>query len=496
MSIVDNICRQCLSGPFQGELTAQNVSLYHTSPFTIHCEKFVSREKKDPISPYRELLMARGIEHEQRVIERKYPECRPINFETPEAGFRTMLEEMAKGTDVICGLPLFFLPENMQGRIDVIERRNDKSSVFGNYYYIVTEIKLVKKIRREHILQAAFYTYMLSKIQEYMPHIFRVINHDFKVFEYSFADYETELQRALKGTQAILDGREVPTATYNASEWPWERYGNHEAIRTRDVSLVGQVGPRTKQKLIDHGFNKIWDVAHAKFDDLRKIPGINETTAKKLIVNAQAIMKNEPICIDSSALHFPAKKTHEIFLDLEGTDQTDVEGEFEPVDYLIGVVVCKGGIDAYYSFVAHMMHDEEKMFREFLSFLKSHNDYIIYHWHNYEHWHIKRLGERYDLTEEVSTSVLPFMVDLHRTATKAFAFPTYTNGLKDVAAFLGFRWRHDDMNALDAIAYYLKYQTEPDTYRDTIQAIIDYNEDDCRATKRIKDWLQEQRNIL
>jgi len=77
-------------------------------------------------------------------------------------------------------------------------------------------------------------------------------------------------------------------------------------------------------------------------------------------------------------------------------------------------------------------------------------------------------------------------------ATKAFAFPTYTNGLKDVAAFLCFRWRHGDMNALDAIAYYLKYQSDPEMYQDKIQAIIDYNEDDCRATKGIKDWLQEQ----
>jgi predicted RecB family nuclease len=27
-------------------------------------------------------------------------------------------------------------------------------------------------------------------------------------------------------------------------------------------------------------------------------------------------------------------------------------------------------------------------------------------------------------------------------------------------------------------------------YQNKIQAIIDYNEDDCRATKLIKDWLQ------
>jgi uncharacterized protein len=377
----------------------------------------------------------------------------------------------------------------MQGRIDVLEKRNDSFSVFGNYYYIVTEIKLVKKIRREHILQAAFYMYMLAKIQGYPSEIFRIINHDFEISEYSFAEYEAELQSAIKGTQAILDGIERPTATYNSSEWPWERYSNHEAIRMRDVSLVGQVGPRTKEKLVARGYKKIWDISYAKVDALLKIPGINETTARKLILNAQAIMKNEPIPIDRSVLRLPTKST-EIFLDLEGTDQPDLEGEAEPVDYLIGVVICKDGKDEYHSFVAHRMRDEEKMFRDFMSFMKTQNNYVIYHWHNYEHWHIKRLAERYNLTKEVETSVLPHMVDLHRIATKAFAFPTYTNGLKDVAAFLSFKWRHEDINALDAIAYYLKYQADPETYRGKIQAIIDYNEDDCRATKQIKDWLQ------
>jgi len=495
MSIADNIYLRCLCGPFRGELTTQNVSIYHTSPFTIYCEKFVSAEEKDPISPYRELLLERGIEHEQRTIEGKYPECRPIRFETPEEGFRMILEEMARGAEVICGLPLLYLPENMQGRIDVIEKRYDHPSNFGNYHYIVTEIKQAKKIRKEHILQGAFYTFMLARIQEYLPATFRIINHDFELQSYSFSDYEEELSRAIKGTRAVLDGMERPTATYNASEWPWERYGNHEAIRMRDVSLVGQVGPRTKEKLVSRGFKKIWDIAYAKVDDLVTIQGISENTARTLILNAQAVMKKEPIPIGLPVLKLPAKST-EIFLDLEGTDQPDLEGEFEPVDYLIGVVVCKDGGDDYYSFVAHRIEDEGKMFHEFMSFLKTQTDYVIYHWHNYEHWHVKRLAERYTLAQEVEKSVLPYMIDLHRMATKAFAFPTYTNGLKDVAAFLGFRWRHDDINALDAIAYYLKYQTDLEMYREKIQAIIDYNEDDCRATKLIKDWLQKQASSI
>ena len=229
MKSIENIFHRCLSGPFKGELTAHNVSLYHIAPFNIYCEKFIPADEKDPMRPYRELLLEIGLEHEHRVMENKYPECRAIHFETPEEGFREILDKMARGADVICGLPLLYLPENMQGRIDVLEKKYDHPSVFGKYHYTVTEIKLAKKIRKEHILQAAFYTHMLAKIQEYLPEKFRIINHDLETLEYYFSDYEAELLRALKGTQAILDGIERPTATYNASEWPWERYGNHRS---------------------------------------------------------------------------------------------------------------------------------------------------------------------------------------------------------------------------------------------------------------------------
>ena len=494
MSLADEIYRRCLGGPSKGGLTAQNVSLYHTSPFTIFCETFVSSEKKEPISPYRELLFERGREHERRVIEKAFPSCRRFHYETPEEGFRRLLDEMASGAEVISGPPLFYLPENMQGRIDVLEKRSDHSSVFGNYYYIVTEIKQARRIKKEHILQGAFYTYVLAKIQEHLPGIFKIINHDLKIQEYSFSDYEAELHIAMKGTQAIMDGTERPTATYNAAEWPWERYINHEAIRMRDVSLVGQVGPRTKEKLVSRGFKKIWDVSSACNEALQAIEGISNATARKLILNAKAIMKNEPIPVDPSGLNFPAKST-EIFLDMEGTDEPDLEGATDAVDYLTGVIVRKGGRDEYHPFIAHKMADEGKMFCDFMSFLKKHSDYVIYHWHNYEHWHMKRLAQRHNLVEEADASLLSHMVDLHRIATRAFSFPTYTNGLKDIAAFLGFKWRHGNINALDAIAYYLKYQADPDGYREKIQAVIDYNEDDCRATITIKDWLAGQKNI-
>lgn len=491
MSRADNIFHQCMSGPHKGELTAQNVSLYHISPYAIYCDRFVSQDEKDPRSPYRELLHERGQEHEERVIEKEYPKFEAIAYEEPEGGFLRLLEEMARGADVICGLPVFFLPENIQGRIDALKRRTAHPSVFGDYHYVVKEIKLSKNIKDEHIIQGAFYTYVIGKIQEYLPETFFVINRDYEEQEYAFKDYEADLAKAIKGTQAILDGEEEPTPTYNGCEWPWQTYCNHQALKNRDVSLVGQVGPKTKSNLIAHGFKKIWDISSAKVEDLQKVPRIGATTAKKLILSAQAIKKQEPILLDKSALKFPQKST-EIFLDLEGTDQPGHEDELGQVDYLIGTLIRKNGKEEYRLFIAHRLQDEAKMFREFMAFMQEQEDYAIYHWHNYERWHIKQLGERHALTVEVETLLLPHMIDLHKVATKAFVFPTCGNGLKDVADYLGFKWRHEDINALDAIAYYLKYQVDPEGLKDKMRTIVDYNKDDCVATRTVKDWLQEK----
>ena len=491
MTVVEKIFQRCLSGPLKGDLMPRNVSLYLTAPYMIYCDKFVDEAEKDSRSPYRELLLERGIEHERRVIERTYPGYRSPAYDKPEDGFRKLLEEMARGTPVICGLPLFHLPENMQGRIDALERRNDHTSIFGDYHYAVKEIKLSRKVRREHVLQGALYTYLVAKIQEFQPETFSIINHDHRVFDYQFAEHEEDLFKALRGTQAILDGRESPSPTYNGSEWPWERYTNHQALKSRDVSLVGQVGPKTKEKLAALGYCKIWDVAYAKPEALKKIQGISEATARKLILSAQAISGGQPILLDPSALRFP-EKSLEIFLDLEGTDEPDLEGEEEPVDYLIGILTRRDGREKYRPFMARRFEEEGRMFSDFLGYLRSEKDYVLYHWHNYEKWHLKRLAERHDLTEEAGALIFPHMVDLHRVATSAFVFPTYSNGLKDVAAFIGYRWRHDDINALDAIAYYLRYQQDPAGYREKMDAVVDYNEDDCQATKRVKDWLLER----
>ena len=68
-------------------------------------------------------------------------------------------------------------------------------------------------------------------------------------------------------------------------------------------------------------------------------------------------------------------------------------------------------------------------------------------------------------------------------------FPTYGTGLKKIAPYMGFRWRHKEVNAMQSIALYLDYVADPVANARKLQLVLDYNEDDCLATLVVKDWL-------
>jgi uncharacterized protein len=452
----------------------------------VYCEKFGPEDKKDPLTRYDELLFEQGKAHETQVIRERYPEAKKLEYKTSEEGFRMLLEGMKRGSVVLCGLPAFYLPEGLMGVFDAVERLNTHPSVFGNYHYVIKEIKLAKNIQEQHKYQAAFYNYMLGKIQGYTPPAFYLINRDREELEVNYD--KAVLKRILEDVREILNGRKV-SPTYGACRWPWETYNNEEAKKIRDVSLVTGVGPSFKQKLTQQGIYTVEDLAKARAENLLQISGIGEKTARKFLLNAKTLISGKHVRLD--ACNFP-KKTTEIFLDLEGTGEQISDEELIAMDYLIGVLTRKRGKEVYTPFIAHGLDKEGEMFNQFLRWLQKQDDFIIYHWHRYERVHLERLAERYRLREELSKLLFENMRDVYKDAVSSFAFPTHGNGLKEIANYLGHKWKHPDIDALESIALYFEYIANPKRNREKLRQVMDYNEDDCRATMLIKDWLERE----
>ncbi|MBE3115701.1 hypothetical protein IMZ68_00710, partial [Candidatus Bathyarchaeota archaeon] len=151
---IDQLYEKCLSGNQKYRVTARTVYDYCISPFMVYCDKFGPQEKKDPLNEYDKLLFDQGKSHENQVITNNYPGLKKISYKNLEEGFKLLLQEMTKGTPVICGVPIFYLPEGLMGIVDVLEKRKDQKSIFGNFHYIVKEIKLARNIKKAHVYQA------------------------------------------------------------------------------------------------------------------------------------------------------------------------------------------------------------------------------------------------------------------------------------------------------------------------------------------------------
>ena len=102
------------------------------------------------------------------------------------------------------------------------------------------------------------------------------------------------------------------------------------------------------------------------------------------------------------------------------------------------------------------------------------------------------MASSHGLKSDLVSQVLDRLVDLSPITTKAFAFPTYSEGLKDIAKCLGFHWQQDDVTGVGSMDLYARYVESGSTDQVSKDKIIIYNADDCFATMHIYDWVMDQ----
>ncbi len=201
-------------------------------------------------------------------------------------GFRQGLDAMAAGTKMISNPPVISLPNGMFGMPDVLERRRGKSE-FGNHYYVIKEIKSVR-LKRGHVLQAAFYNRLLGAIQGVTPDVFYVIDGDKKEHPFSYDQWVGRLEFSLGQIMDIMDGK-MPDPAYGKGSHPWLRYGNKLAIKHGSLSLISGVGKQRAGMLQEAGFNTIHDVRDAGERGLADV-GFGMKLSRSMITHVNALV--------------------------------------------------------------------------------------------------------------------------------------------------------------------------------------------------------------
>ncbi|MBE0545874.1 MAG: IS66 family transposase [Verrucomicrobia bacterium] len=243
------------------------------------------------------------------------------------------------------------------------------------------------------------------------------------------------------------------------------------AIEKDDLSLLAGMNAKERQKLRSKGIFTVTQLSYT-FRPRRRPKRLRDKREKyHHALKALAIREQTIHIVGSPELKIEGTP---VYLDVEGLPDRDFY-------YLIGLRIGHGGSAVQHSLWADTVADEGKIWREFLAILETIEKPVLIHYGSYETNFMKQMKDRYSSLPEDSlvAKAMDSSINLVSVMFAQIYFPTSSNGLKDVAAFLGYRWNHGIPSGLDSIVWRLRWEQSSDA--DHRRRLLAYNAQDCEA---------------
>ena len=169
-----------------------------------------------------------------------------------------------------------------------------------------------------------------------------------------------------------------------------------------------------------------------------------------------------------------------VYIDVEGDPDRDFY-------YLVGLRIGSGGSAVRYSFWANDLADERTVWEGCLGVLSKIDNPRLIHYGSYETQFLKRMRTRYPDVESPSFlgHLISSALNLLSVIYAHVYFPTYSNGLKEVASYLGFRWSDGAASGLTALVWRSQWESSHDP--SLKEKLLTYNAEDCEAAEKVTE---------
>jgi Transposase IS66 family/RNase_H superfamily len=170
-----------------------------------------------------------------------------------------------------------------------------------------------------------------------------------------------------------------------------------------------------------------------------------------------------------------------VYLDVEGIPDRDFY-------YLIGLRVKSSDAYVQHSWWANDRSEEQQIWAAFLHTVATIDHPQLISYGSYETTFLRRMQERYGEAPAYPGFVDELMaasVNLLSVIYAKIYFPTYSNGLKEIAQYLGFQWSESDASGLSAIMWRSQWEVRREPRFQ--QQLTIYNAEDCAALQRLTE---------
>jgi uncharacterized protein len=306
-------------------------------------------------------------------------------------------------------------------------------------------------------------------------------------------DYEECVAEA----RAIVADPELTRAAYSSAckLCHWYSACIERLKATDDLTLIPELG-RSKRDAMIHRVSSIQEFANSDpnaFLSGKKtiFPNIGPDTLQKFHTRARLLSTKDAQPLLHAPVQLPGHE-RELFFDIEVDPMRDL-------CYLHGFVERRDRDNRTERFVAFFAQEcapasERAAFADAWTYMRNNRPCAIYFYSKYERTIYRKLQARYPdvcTAEDIEELFDPgHAIDLYYDVVKkATEWPTWDQSIKTLAKHLGFAWRDPHPSGAASIEWFDRWiKTGDPTIR---QRILDYNEDDCRATRVLLDRIRQ-----
>jgi predicted RecB family nuclease len=462
-----------------------------------HLARLTLAGEKPPaaVHPQAELIRRKGEEHEAGYLARLRAEGRgvvEISFDFDwDAAARATEDAMRSGVDVVYQACLVD-SSGWRGFADFLELQPDGS-------YEAADTKLARTPKPYYLLQLAFYSEQVGRIQGRLPERMHVVLGTDERESYRVRDFDAYYRRV---RERFLRFAADPPETYPepVSHCPicdWNAVCITRRQRDDHLSLVANMRRRWREQLVGGGVATMAALATATepgevraevFERIRRQAEL-QVGARATGRHRYELLPNEP---KRGLAALPKPSPGDLFFDIEG------DPFYEPargLEYLFGVTDSRGDFTAYWGTDrAGERTAFEQTVDRFTAALAADPALHVYHYAPYEVSALKRLAAEHGTREDEVDELLrrEVFADLYRVVSQSLLTSHPRYGLKEIETFFMPPRQEDVRAGDDSIVVFEQWRESGD--QGLLDAIERYNEFDCLATLKLREWLLERRD--
>ncbi len=373
--------------------------------------------------------------------------------------------------------------QNLESHLHAVERLPSEGR--GNLaQFMAIRFAFTNKLTKDDKLLLAFDVRVLSELLGREVSLGRIIHgDDHATLKVKTSTLRSGVRTRTEKIAALLSSPSPPDLILNrhCAECEFRARCRQKAMEKDDLSLLANMTEKERKKFRSKGIFTVTQLSFT-FRPRRRRRRLRDKREKyHHSLKALAIREQRIHVVGSQELKIEGTP---VYLDVEGLPDRDFY-------YLIGVRIRNGDSVVQHSLWADSADEEKRIWTDFLGVLSGIENPVLVHYGSYETTFLKRMHERYGEPPDGSgpAKAIHSAVNLLSLIFAQVYFPTFSNGLKDIAGHLGFQWTDSAASGMQTIRW--RHQWAASRAPSLKQSLLIYNAQDCEAVEVVASKLVE-----